>query len=286
MNADAGDPVLIDLHAHTTASDGRCEPGELVRRARAAGVGVLAVTDHDTTAGVEAAIAAGRALGVTVVPAIEITAVVDARDVHVLGYFIDPASPALREFLGRQRADRVRRAREMAERLAALGRAIDIDQILADVAADPDRAIARPRIAVELLRAGHVDSLPEAFDRFIGEGRPAYVPRAGASPGEVVAAIRRAGGVAALAHPGLLGRDDLIPDLVAAGMAALEVYHADHDEGMRAHYAALARRDDLAATGGSDYHGDDFGPPAALGSVSVPREEYVRLCARARVTPR
>jgi hypothetical protein len=112
------------------------------------------------------------------------------------------------------------------------------------------------------------------------------VPRAGASPREVVIAIRDAGGVAALAHPGLLGRDDLIPDLVAAGMAALEVYHAGHDDVARARYAELARRDDLAATGGSDYHGDDADARAALGSVCVPRDEYVRLCARAGVAPR
>jgi len=286
MSTPSGGTALIDLHVHTTASDGRCTPEDLVRRASEAGIGILSVTDHDTTAAVEAATAAGRALGVTVVPGIEITAVLDARDVHVLGYFVDPASPVLREFLGGQRADRVRRAREMAERLAALGCAIDIDSILADVAANPDRAVARPRIAFELIRAGWVDSLPEAFDRFIGEGRPAYVPRSGASPQEVVGAIRRAGGVAALAHPGLLGRDDLIPEMVNAGMAALEVYHGDHDEGMRARYAALARRLDLAATGGSDYHGDDAGQHAALGSVSVPRDEYVRLCARAGVEPR
>jgi len=188
-------------------------------------------------------------------------------------------------FLAGQRADRVRRAREIAERLAALGCAIDIDSILADVAANPDHAVARPRIAFELLRAGCVDSLPEAFDRFIGEGRPAYVPRSGASPQEVVGVIRRAGGVAALAHPGLLALDDLIPDMVDAGMAALEVYHGDHDDGTRVHYAQLARRHGLAATGGSDFHGDDAGSHAALGSVSLPHDDYVRLCARAGVEP-
>jgi hypothetical protein len=286
MTARAGDGGLIDLHAHTTASDGCLAPDDLVRRAHSAGVGVLAVTDHDTTAGVEPAIAAGRSIGVTVVPGIEITAVAGGRDVHVLGYFVDPLAPALREFLGWQRADRVRRARLMAERLAALGCAIDIDAILADVASNPDRSVARPRIAVELLRAGHVSSLTDAFDRFIGAGRPAYVPRIGASPAQVVGAIRDAGGVAALAHPGLLGRDDLIPELAAGGMAALEVYHPDHDETMRAHYAALASDHGLVATGGSDYHGDVAAAHAVLGSVSVPRDEYIRLCERARVRPR
>ena len=276
---------MIDLHLHTTASDGRLEPEALIRRAREAGIHTLSVTDHDTVAAVSAATAAAHAHGIAIVPGIEITAVVDARDVHVLGYFIDPASGALRDFLVVQRAARVERARMMAERLAALGCPIDIDAVLRDAAAHPDHAVARPRIAVELVRAGHVASADEAFDRLIGEGRPAYVPRWAASPEEVVSTIGRAGGLASLAHPGLLGRDDLIGGLVAAGLAALEVYHSDHDEVARARYAELARRYDLAVTGGSDYHGDESSRHAAIGSVSLPAEEFTRLCARAGRRP-
>lgn len=275
---------MIDLHLHTTASDGRLGPEALVRRASETGIRTLSVTDHDTVVAVPAVTAAARPPGITVVPGIEITAVLDARDVHVLGYFIDPASDLLRGFLISQRASRVERARLIGARLAALGCPIDIDAVLRDAAARPDHAVARPRIAAELVRAGHVHSAGEAFDRLIGEGRPAYVPRWGASPAEVVGMIGRAGGIASLAHPGLLGRDDLIDDLVAAGLAALEVYHSDHDEAARAHYAALARRYDLAVTGGSDYHGDD-GHHAMLGSVSLPEEEFERLCARAASRP-
>lgn len=273
---------MIDLHLHTNASDGRHDPDELIERARDAGLRIVSVTDHDTMAAIPAAGAAAARCGLTLVPGIEITAVLDARDVHVLGYFLNPASETLNAFLMAQRADRVRRARVMAERLADLGYPIDIDAVLRDVAADPDRAVARPRIAVELLRAGHIRSLDEAFDRFVGEGRPAYVPRSGASPQEVVGLIRRAGGVAALAHPGLLKRDDLIPGLVHAGMGAIEVYHGDHDDAMRARYAEVARRYNLAMTGGSDYHGDDSGHHAPLGSVSLPPEEFERLCAGAQ----
>jgi len=274
---------VIDLHAHTTASDGQLAPAALVERARAAGVRVLGVTDHDTTAGIAAATAVGGALGVAVVPGIEVTAVLDARDVHVLGYFVDPGSAALSAFLAGQRADRVRRARAIGDRLRELGCPIDIDAL---VAATPNgKALARPTIAAALVRAGHVGSVQEAFDRLIGEGRPAYQGRRGASPAEVVAIIARAGGVASLAHPGLLGRDELIPGLAAAGLPAIEVYHSDHDEDDVARYLSLARELGLAITGGSDFHGDHTHRHAVLGSIGLPEEDYARLCERAGRCP-
>ncbi len=270
---------MIDLHTHTTASDGRSTPVELVRQAHAAGITVLGVTDHDTTAGVPAVVAAAAAYGITVVPGIEITAVDGGQDVHVLGYFIDPASAPLMDFLAAQRADRVRRALAIADKLAALGCAIDTAPLLAGGAAD--QVVARPQIAAALVGAGHVATTEEAFDRLIGEGRPAYVPRRGAAPAEVVALVARAGGLASLAHPGLLGRDDLVPGLAAAGLPAIEVYHSDHDETAQAHYRALAARHGLAVTGGSDFHGDGGHRHAALGSIALPEEDYRRLCARA-----
>jgi len=270
---------LIDLHTHTTASDGHCEPAELVRRAWLAGLTVLSVTDHDTTASLAAATAAASAYGLTVVPGIEVTAVVDERDVHVLGYFVDPVSAPLAEFLAAQRADRVRRARAIGDKLRALGCPIDVDALV--VHARDGEVVARPKIAAALVRAGHVANTREAFDRLIAEGRPAYVPRQGASPLEVIAVIGRAGGVASLAHPGLLRRDDLVPDLAAAGLAALEVYHSDHDEAARARYLALAAEHGLTISGGSDFHGDESHRHATLGSVTLPDEDYRRLCARA-----
>jgi hypothetical protein len=273
---------VIDLHLHTSASDGAHDPDALVRLAREAGVTVLSVTDHDTVAAVAQVVAAGAREQVAVVPGIEITSVLDERDVHILGYFLDVESNRLRSFLVSQRADRIRRARAIAGRLSALGAPIDIEAVLQDVAAaGADRAVARPRLAVELWRAGHVQSPAEAFERWIGEGRPAYEPRSGASPAEVVSVIRESGGLASLAHPGLLGRDEIIPGLIEAGLAAIEVYHGDHDAAQRAHYATLARRHNLAMTGGSDYHGEDGGRHSTLGSVSLPEQEFQRLCARA-----
>ena len=268
---------MIDLHLHTTASDGRYAPGDLVRRAYDAGLRTISVTDHDTTAGLAEAQAACAARGMTLVPGIEITAVEGERDVHMLGYFVDPSSRVLADFLAGQRADRVRRVVEMGRRLAELGKTVDLADVLQAAARENGKAVGRPHVARALVGAGHVASMNEAFDTLIGEGCPAYVQRRGASPSEVSALIARAGGVAALAHPGLLQQDDLIEPLVAAGLPAIEVYHSEHDDAAREHYGAVARRLGLVATGGSDYHGESIDRPVVLGSVTLPQDEFDRL---------
>lgn len=273
---------MIDLHLHTTASDGALAPPELVRRASLAGLTIISITDHDTIAGLAAAEPAARGAGVELVPGIEITAVADGRDVHMLGYFIDAASASLATFLAGQRADRVRRVSAMAERLAALGYPIDAAPMLADAARG--RSVGRPQVATALLRAGHVRSHDEAFARFLEHGRAAFVPRQGMSPVDVIAIVHGAGGLASLAHPGLSARDDLIPALADAGLDAIEVRHPDHDDDMEARYRDLARRHGVAVTGGSDFHADNGGEHHAgtLGAIMLPREDYERLRARRR----
>jgi 3',5'-nucleoside bisphosphate phosphatase len=271
---------VIDLHLHTTASDGRCSPGELIRRAWGAGLTVLSVTDHDTMAATAEARTHAAAFGIRFVPGIEITAVEADRDVHVLGYFLDPDASELSAFLMEQRQDRRRRIAGIGERLAALGMPIDVQRLL-DVDPAGGRSIGRPQVAVALMQAGYVATPREAFDRFIGEGCPAYEPRRGAPPAEVAALIGRAGGVASLAHPALLRRDDLVLALIRAGLPALEVFHSDHDAEARDRYGELARAHGLAVTGGSDYHGESSHRAAGLGSVGVPPEEFVRFCALA-----
>lgn len=270
---------MIDLHLHTTASDGTCTPEELVWRAHAAGVTVMSVTDHDTTAGVKGASQAASACGLECVPGIEITAVWNGRDVHVLGYFVDPASPTLQAFLDAQRQDRIRRLRRMGARLAALGAPVDVEAVLLDVAGRPHRAVGRPRLAAALVAAGHVASPQEAFERYLGDGCPAFVPREGASPEEVIALIGRAGGIASLAHPGLLGHDELIPGLVRAGLAAIEAYYARHPPETVRWYCHLAARHGLAVSGGSDFHGDGS-RDGALGTCGLPPEAFADLCSR------
>jgi 3',5'-nucleoside bisphosphate phosphatase len=268
---------VIDLHTHTTASDGRNSPAELVERAAAAGVTVLAVTDHDTVAACAAAAAACAARGITFVHGIEVTAVVGEADVHVLGYFVDAGSEPLLAFLTEQRGHRSTRVRQMVERLGTLGIVLDADEILRPGRDDPGKAPGRPWVARALVAAGHVKSTDEAFRRWLGRGCPAFVPRIGARPEEVFAKIHAAGGVASLAHPLLVGHDEWLPGFAAAGLDALEAYHSEHDVWTTRRYLELARTLALAVSGGSDYHGDASHGPGAPGSVSLPRPEFDRL---------
>lgn len=272
---------MIDLHLHTTASDGDLAPAALVARAAAAGLTVLSVTDHDTTAAFDDARAAAARWGVTLVPGIEITAVEEGRDVHVLGYFIDPRAEPLARFLDRQRAARIQRVLRIGDRLRELGFPIDVGPLVASAARCAGRSIGRPQIADALTAAGHARDRDDAFDRLLAAERPAFVPRSGEAPEQVVAVIREAGGIASLAHPGLLGRDDLIPRLARAGLAAIEVCHSDHDADAERHYRALASRYGLAVSGGSDYHGDTGRRACVLGTVTLPALDFERLKALA-----
>lgn len=267
---------MIDLHLHTTASDGLYPPEALVQQAAAAGISTMAVTDHDTTAAVARTAALCAQAGLTFVPGIEITAVQEGRDVHILGYFLDPDHEGLQGFLERQRANRVARVQAMAERLAVLGVAIDAGSLLEQARHQDGRSIGRPQLARALVAAGHALDTNDAFERWLSRGRPGFLPRSGAPPHEVIAIIHEAHGLASLAHPVLARIDEGIPALRDSGLDALEVYHSEHDEPARARYLGMARRLDLLVTGGSDYHGD----PAhglAPGTVTLPAVEWERL---------
>ena len=272
---------MIDLHLHTTASDGTLAPAELVARAASIGITILSVTDHDTTDGFDEASATAARLGVTLVAGIEVTAVENARDVHILGYFIDPHASPLAEFLTRQRADRVLRVVRIAERLRALGCPIDVEPLLHAAARHPGRSIGRPQIADVLIRSGYARDRDDVFDRLLGDAKPGFVPRAGEAPERIIDVIRNAGGIASLAHPGLLRKDDVIPRLARAGLAALEVCHSDHDADAERHYRELAAANGLAVSGGSDYHGDFGRRESALGRVTLPQADFDRLRALA-----
>ena len=270
---------MIDLHTHTTASDGRCSPEELVERASKAGVTVLGVTDHDTVAGCARAAAACAAARIEFVPGIEITAVVEERDVHVLGYFVDIHSAGLLSFLAEQRQRRVDRIRQISARLAEHGIVLDVEAILAPGLTDATRSVGRPWIARALIAGGYVADIGEAFDRWLSPGKPGFVARVAAEPEEVFERIHDAGGLAALAHPVQMKHDDRIPGYAAAGMDALEVYHTDHDATSTAHYLALATSLNLAVTGGSDFHSETEHGGGRPGKVSLPRAHYERLLA-------
>lgn len=282
---------MIDLHLHTTASDGRLSPAALVERARAAGLTTIAVTDHDTVAGLADAQEAALSAGVRLVLGIEITAVDRDRDVHVLGYFLDIESAPLATFLEEQRALRVGRLREIGARLAALGAPLPVDGVLAGAAARPGASVGRPMLARALVEAGHVQSLQEAFDKFLATGMPAFVPRTGSPPSHVVDVIHAAHGIASYAHPGVTKRDDLIETLVAAGLDAIEVFHSDHSPEQQRTYATVAERFGIAMSGGSDFHGEVSEGPSrskrtTLGRVSLPESEFRALEARAEYRSR
>jgi predicted metal-dependent phosphoesterase TrpH len=253
-----------------------------VARVAAAGIRVFSVTDHDTVAALPEAASAAARHGLAWLPGIEITAIEHGRDVHVLGYGFDPAAPSLLAFLAAQRARRLARVRAFEARLAALGLPFDAAPLLREAAAEAGRSIGRAHVARALVSAGHVRDVEEAFDRWLLPGRPGFVPRDGLPVAGVVAVIREAGGLPALAHPGLIGDDDLVGRLVGTGMAAIEAYHSDHGEEDAARYLDLAARRGLAVCGGSDYHGETASRPRRIGSPSLPVAAYDMLRRRAR----
>jgi predicted metal-dependent phosphoesterase TrpH len=243
---------------------------------------VFSVTDHDTVAALAGAASAAARHGLGWIPGIEITAIENGRDVHVLGYGFDPAAPRLLAFLAAQRARRLGRIRAFEARLAALGLPFDASPLLRAAAAETGRSVGRAHVARALVSAGHARDVNEAFDRWLLPGRPGFVPRDGPSAAAVVAAIRDAGGLAALAHPGLLEDDALVGRLIEAGVAAIEAYHSDHREEDTARYLDLAARRGLAVCGGSDYHGEAASRPRRIGCPSLPAAAYEALRRRAR----
>lgn len=271
---------MIDLHLHTTISDGRLTPAELVERVASAGVRVMAVTDHDTTAGTNTVQALAATRGIEAVSGIEVTAVEAQKDIHILGYFVRQDDEALTTFLTEQRLRRIDRVRAISARLADLGVPVEVEALIAEASRNSGKSVGRPLIAAAMIRAGHVATIAEAFDRYLAHGQPGFVPREGPSCEQVIELIHAAGGLASLAHPGKTGIDPRIPDLCAAGLDAIETFHSDHDEATRARYAALAAEQGVLVTGGSDFHGDPQ-QARAPGSTTLPEEAWERVLAAA-----
>jgi 3',5'-nucleoside bisphosphate phosphatase len=234
------------------------------------------VTDHDTMAATADVRTHAKERGIEAIAGIEITAVEGGRDVHVLGYFLDPANEPLAEFLARQRTTRIARVEAIAARLATLGMPIDVTPLVSEARQRSSRSIGRPQVARALIAAGYVADSREAFDRWLGREAPAFVPRSGATAETVIAIVHGAGGLTSLAHPGRTRIDDRLPALREAGLDALEVYHTDHDDQQRDHYGRLAASLGMLVTGGSDYHGDPahgFSP----GAATLPYDQWRRL---------
>ncbi len=271
---------LIDLHTHSTASDGIYAPTELLQRAEQAGLRILALTDHDTTDGLEEAARAAQQIGIELISGIELNTDVGGGEVHVLGYFLEYQRPEFQATLTVLRDARERRGQRMVERLNEQGIAISWERVR-ELA---QGSVGRPHIARALLEAGYTQNFAEAFDKYIGTGCPAYVPRYKLLPEDAVRLIRSANGLPVIAHPlDLPGLDELrnwLPGLCAAGMVGLETYYGPYTTSQEEQLRLLADEYQLIPTGGSDFHGPGV-HPTPLGGRYVPAEAVERLKAAA-----
>jgi predicted metal-dependent phosphoesterase TrpH len=272
----------IDLHSHSNRSDGTFEPAEVVRLAAERALDVVALTDHDTTDGLAEALATGSVVGVEVVPGVEFSAEFEGNSVHVLCYWMDPQDAAVQLELRRLREDRFRRGELMVGKLQELGLPVAFQRVRAIAG---DATIVRPHIAQAMVEAGVVATEKEAFERYIGDGGPAHVAKHALDPVDAVALIDGAGGVCALAHPGMWGDQSAVPvelieRMAVAGMRGLEVDHPDHTLEMRERYRTVAGELGLIATGGSDCHGTRY-DPVRLGTSLCDPEAFAALRALA-----
>lgn len=273
----------VDLHTHTNKSDGTHSPREQVQLAKSSGLAGVAITDHDTIAGWEEALAAGVELGIKVVPGVEISSLWGDIDIHVLGYYVAADDTLFLNKLEQLRNVRNERNHRMVAKLQQLGIDITMDEV-EKKKKDTKTNIGRPHIAEVLMDKGIVTTMKEAFDEYLGREGKAYINVPRISPHDAVKMIHEAGGVAVLAHPGLYPDDSIIEQLVALGLDGIEVYHADHGEEDEKRYLHIAKQYELLITGGSDYHGVRNRQVfhAALGSKGVTLSTVAQIEERAR----
>lgn len=263
-----------DLHSHTTCSDGTLSPTELVHMAKAQGLRAFALTDHDTVEGIPEAKSVAESLGIDLVPGVEVSANHGNLAVHVLGLFVDYQEPWLERFFSDARRRRIDRVHAIVGKLARLGVEIRAEAVFAR---SLHGTVGRPHVAEVLVETGVVKTLGEAFERFLADGGPAYVGYEKVTLEDACDLIRRANGVAALAHPVHYGSDGLIPDMVSSGLQAIEVYHKDHSPTKISEYAELATDLGLLATGGSDFHRPDGAGSSMLGCPQLTEERFEAL---------
>jgi predicted metal-dependent phosphoesterase TrpH len=268
--------MFADLHLHTAFSDGTYSPEELAGHGKRHGFACMALTDHDTVEGCARMEAACEKLGIEFLPATELTAEFKGTELHMIGYCVDTEHPELLEEM--QRFQEVRRSRvhEMVERLNKMNVPLKEEAVMAIANC---KSPGRPHVARAMIQAGVVQNLDEAFERFLKKGRPAWVPKFKISADDAIELIHAAGGLAVLAHPGLVHHDSLIPDLVAAGMDGLECYHTKHPTTIVEHYLEIADEHKLLVTGGSDCHGMNKGQPL-IGNIKLPYQHVEHLKER------
>jgi len=253
---------LADMHVHTRISDGVSAPEEVVEQAKGTGLAAVCIADHDSIGAIEDALWASQKYGVEVIPSIELSSQIGDKELHILGYFVDWRAKWFRDKLVKLQEDRRQRVKMMIDRLAGLGVKIPYNLVISI----DGGVIGRPHIALAMMDRGHVKTFQEAFDKYLGHGKPAYVGKYPLTPVEALDIIRRAGGVPVLAHPLYARADDMLPELVDQGLRGIEVYHTKHDASTTRHYKQLAKKHGLLITGGSDSHGREV----PVGGVKVP----------------
>jgi predicted metal-dependent phosphoesterase TrpH len=267
--------MFADLHLHTNFSDGTFSPEELVSHASRHGLAAIALTDHDTVEGCARAALACAAAKIEFIAGSELTAEQDGNEIHILGYFLDTQNATLLVEIGKFQAVRQNRIREMVARLNELNVPLEADAVFALANC---RSPGRPHVARALVKAGLVANLDEAFERFLKKNRPAWVPKAKISALTAIELIHQAGGLAVMAHPGLNRSDELIPDLVDAGLDGIECFHTKHPAATSEHYLQIANKHSLLVTGGSDCHGLSKGKPL-IGTVKLDYRHVEKLFA-------
>ena len=269
--------MRVDLHMHTTCSDGRLTPAELVAKAAKADLSGLAITDHDTVDAWPDASRAAADTEVELISGVELTAFMEDRTVHLLGYFFHPENPALVEFLEEDRQRRRRRAEKIVDKLNGMGMPLSFEAVLDQA---DGGSICRPHIARALLEEGYTSSYQEAFVRYIGDDQPAYVDVRGAAPEEAIRIVQQAGGITSIAHPGQHITEGMLERLIDAGIDGVEAIHPAHDTLMTEHYRRLADERDLLVTGGSDYHGYRKVEDQRLGYYALTEKQMTKIRER------
>ncbi|MCU7494277.1 MAG: PHP domain-containing protein [Ignavibacteria bacterium] len=257
----------IDLHLHTTCSDGVCSPLEIVTKAKKAGLDVISITDHDNLAGIEAATEFGKQMDVEVISGVEISTDIEDKEVHLLGYFIDIYHDEFQKYLSFFRQERYNRALRIIKKLNNLGVYISIESVLKKAKSG---AVGRPHIAQALIEAGYVNNFYEAFDKYLGNSSPAYERKIHLSPQSALKLIADAGGLSFIAHPGYISEKILL-SLIDAGIDGIEVIHPSHNMNQVKYYRGIVNEYCLLSSGGSDYHGGKREDEQNLGKFYITR---------------
>lgn len=261
--------MAVDLHIHTTASDGTFTPSEAVQYAAKLGLKIISITDHDTVGGIPEALEEAKNVGIEVIPGIEMGSDVGGQDIHILGYFIDYKSRWLHNYLETLKLLRLGRAEEMLKKLAEVNIKINLNDALRFASGG---ILTRAHIAKAMAKKGYVNSIKEAFDKYLGRDKPCYVVKYNYSAADVIQAIKNVGGIPVLAHPGVSKIDKMIPQLVTAGLQGIEAISGDHTATQISQYQKIAKQYNLVVTGGSDDHGPHAPGRFLMGTVSVPNK--------------